>query len=538
MDSLRPYALADYLRLAGRHKLTIAVPAAIFVIASGLAIWQLPSMYESSIFVIVEAPQGSATADRPSIDIGRRLSTIRQQVTTRSGLEALIEKYGLYGKMQERGEPADNIVAAMRSDITIDVSSTRPDATDAFAISYRSPDPETARDVTTALADRLIAENLKAVQSEAAGEAEVLAERAGELSAELRGMETKSPWLMSIKEDAMPGAPPGGARVVAPSQEAVRAQLIDIGNIRDQQYKIRQQMDDMESRIAQQKQLVEKQKKSPMGRDTSSIGALLAKRAELQGQRENYVKTQGLTEKHPRVVALDDQIDSMNRAIAEVRRQEAGAATQTPEERELATLEFDRDKLRIELEVASRQLQRQISAPPESNRSFVGAPVPVIPRDTSSGRLAQDYMSLRQNYKEITASLQKAHLEAQVIQSGKVDRFRVIDKANLPETPVWPNRRLLVFISVLIGLAVGIVFFICLRLRKLTSMQDAADVEYYTGLPLLIMVPRIATAGEKALRARNRKIQLVLGTALGAIAVFALSKVLIIARLFELVVRR
>jgi hypothetical protein len=31
MDSLRAYILEDYLRLAGRHKLTIAVPAAIFV---------------------------------------------------------------------------------------------------------------------------------------------------------------------------------------------------------------------------------------------------------------------------------------------------------------------------------------------------------------------------------------------------------------------------------------------------------------------------------------------------------------------------
>src|SRR5262249_54486775 len=101
MDSLRPHTLSDYLRLAGRHKLTIAVPTARFVIASGIAIWQLPNVYESTTFVIVESPQGGAASDRPSIDIGRRLTTIRQQVTTRSGLEELIGKYGLYKKMRE-----------------------------------------------------------------------------------------------------------------------------------------------------------------------------------------------------------------------------------------------------------------------------------------------------------------------------------------------------------------------------------------------------------------------------------------------------
>src|SRR5262249_54281066 len=147
-----------------------------------------------------------------SIDIGRRLTTIRQQVTTRSGLEELIGKYGLYKKMREQGEPADSIVAAMRSDITIDVSSARPEATDAFGISYRTNDPEVARKVTAELADRLISDNIKAVQSEATGEVEALAARSGELSAELRVMELRSPWLMSLKDDGIPRTSEGSSR--------------------------------------------------------------------------------------------------------------------------------------------------------------------------------------------------------------------------------------------------------------------------------------------------------------------------------------
>jgi uncharacterized protein involved in exopolysaccharide biosynthesis len=539
MHSLRPYTLTDYLRLAGRHRLSILIPAAIFVIGSGIAIWQLPDAYESTTFIIVESPQSGALTDRPSIDIGRRLTTIRQQVTTRAGLLELIEKYGLYRKMQERGEPADSILAAMRSDITIDVSSARPDATDAFAISYRCPSPEIARDVTTELANRLITENVRAVQSQASGEIEALAVRSVELSAELRGMESKAGWLMSLKEEAIPGPPGTGVRPAASaSREAIRSLTNDLANLRDQQYKLRQQIRQMDGRIAEQKQIVQKQKENPLERDGSSVAALIAKRAELQGQRENYVKTQGLTERHPRVVALDDQIDSINRAIAEVRRQHATTATQTPEERELSALEFDRNKLKIESEVADRQLEREQGVAPEPHRIAARPPESLVPSDAGSARLAQDYVALRQSYKDVTARIQRARLDAEVIESGKLDRFRIIDDANRPEIPVWPNRRLLIFVSALVGLVLGLVCFLLLNLRKIRSFRDGGDVSYYTGLPLLGEIPLVTTPAERARQRRRATIKFAVGAGVAAVAVLALSKVLLISHFFELVVRR
>jgi len=537
MDPIRPRTLADYLRLARRHKLAVAAPMAIFLVASAAAIWQVPDIYESATFVIVESPQSSTTSDRPAVDVGRRLTTIRQQVMTRTGLEDLIGTFGLYPKMREHGEPTDNLVAAMRSDIAIDVTSARPDATDAFTISYRAPDPEIAREVTAALAERLIADNMQAVESQAAGEVDALRSRAGELSSQLLAMESRSPWLASLKEEGIPEAPASTERLVGPSQEAVRGRQADVANLRDQQYKLRQQIQEMERRITEQKQIVDNQKKSPIGRDGSTVGALVAKRAELQGQRETCVKTQGLTDKHPRVVALDDQIDSINRAIAEIRKQEAGAG-QTPEERELATLQFDCGRLRIDLEVAERQLQRQMGLPLEQNRPVTRRPAPVVPRDAASARLSQDYVSLRQSYRDVSSRLEKARMEAEEIQSGKVDRFRVVDKANLPKKAIWPNRRLLLFISALVSLGLGIAFLVCVTFRKLTSVQDAADVEYYTGLPLLGAVPRMTTPAEERQRAKKRRLQMLIGGAPGVVATFGLSKVLVAVHLFEFMVRR
>jgi len=419
------------------------------------------------------------------------------------------------------------------------VSSARPDATDAFAISYRAPNPEIARDVTTELANRLITDNMRAVQSQAAGEIEALAARSGELSAELRSMESKAPWLVSLKEDAIPGPLEAGLRPAGGvSRETIRAHATDLASLRDQQYKLRQQVREMDGRISEQRHVVQQQKGNPVGRDGSAIGGLIAKRAELQGQRDNYVRAQGLTEKHPRVVALDDQIDAVNRAIAEVRRQEASAVTQTPEERELSALEFDRNKLKIESEVLDRQLDREQGALPEPNRASARVPDSAFPRDAGSARLAQDYIGLRQSYKEVTARIQKARLEAEVIESGKVDRFRIIDDANLPEIPAWPNRRLLIFVSALVGLALGLVSFLLMNLGKIRSLRDAQDVAYYTGLPLLGEIPGMTTPAGQALERKRRKLRFAAGAAVAVIAVLALSKVLLLAHFFELVLRR
>ena len=534
MDSLRPRTLVEYLRMALRRKMLILVPAFAFALASAVAIKRLPNLYQSSTFILVEAPAAEASVSHLPIDLSRRLNTVRQQVASRTTLAGLIQKYGLYPDMVQRGLPADVIVAAMRSDIDVQVSSSRPDATDAFTISYRAKDPQTAQTVTLELADMLIAENVRAMQSEVSGEADVLDRRARELTEQLHGMELKSPWLISLKEDS-PVIPQPAGHAAGPSKEAVRTQEMAVGNIRDQQYKLQQQIADLDQRISAERQLVDRQKKSSIPQDNPTLGALIAKRAELQGLRDNYINNQGLTAKHPKVVTIDEQIQAVNRAIGDLRKQGAGAVVQTPEERELATLEMDRNRLKIELDVAGRELARQSSLPPivvgtSGDAMAAGS----IPHDAASARLAQDYLGLKQTYKDVASKLQTAQLQTQTIESGKVERFRILDRANVPEVPVWPDRRLLFAAAVVMGLLVGLCFWIAVDSRRLTSLQDAKDVEYYTGLPMLGAIPRTLSGTDRKRETRKTRIRLALGAVGVAAFTAVLAKALMFSHLFEL----
>ncbi|HLG16582.1 MAG TPA: Wzz/FepE/Etk N-terminal domain-containing protein [Blastocatellia bacterium] len=542
MESIRPRNLSDYLRVAKRRKLAIIIPALVVTIASAIAIKRLPDLYESSTFIIVESPQGEGPSESAPLDLPRRLATIQQQVTSRTRLEGIIQNYGLYRDSIEKGTRIDDVITRMRADILVDVKSSREHETNAFTISYRAADPQTAQNVTAELANQLIASNVEAMQSQASGEADVLHQRASELSSQLHDFEMRAPWLLSLKEDT-PIAPvvtsSGGGSAAAARAEALRTQQLTVEGIKDRQYTLQQQLVDLDRRIAEQRQIVDQQKKSGGLRDNPTYAALIAKRAELQGQRDNLVNRQELTDKHPRVIAINDQIAAIDRQLAELRQQESATASQTPEMRELRTLESDRNRVKTELDVVARAIDRQVANPPlPPPVTGSAAPASPVPRDAGAARLAQDYLSLKKNYNEIIGKLQSVELKRQTIDSAKVDQFRVLDQANLPQLPVWPNRRLFGLAAVAVGLAVGACFAFIIEFRRFASLQDARDVEYYSHLPLLAAIPKTMTARERRVERVKTQLRLALGSAIAVGATFALTKLLIITNVFALIGRR
>src|SRR5258708_6118193 len=124
MESVRPRNLTDYLRAARRRRLIIIVSACVVAAAGFIAIKRMPDLYESSTFIIVESPNAESSSDHgaTSIDLPRRLATIRQQVTSRTRLEGIIAKYRLYQDSIDRGARLDDIIAGMRTSIDVEVN--------------------------------------------------------------------------------------------------------------------------------------------------------------------------------------------------------------------------------------------------------------------------------------------------------------------------------------------------------------------------------------------------------------------------------
>ena len=145
--------------------------------------------------------------------------------------------------------------------------------------------------------------------------------------------------------------------------------------------------------------MVEQQKKGSNLRDNPTYAALIARRTELEGQRDTLINRQELTEKHPRVAAIIDQIAAINRQIDELRQQDSQQANQSPEGRELRSLESERNRLKLELEITNRELARRSTVA----TTVAPTPAPAPSRDSAASPAAQAYFGLKRSYEETLA---------------------------------------------------------------------------------------------------------------------------------------
>jgi capsular polysaccharide biosynthesis protein len=76
------------------------------------------------------------------------------------------------------------------------------------------------------------------------------------------------------------------------------------------------------------------------------------------------------------------------------------------------------------------------------------------------------------------------------------EQFSVLDPANFPDKPSFPNRPLFVLGGLGGGLGLGLGLAFLLEMKD-TSVKTERDVEFSLHLPVLAMVPEIEPASEK-----------------------------------------
>ena len=108
----------------------------------------LPEVYSSAATVLIERQQIPQELVRATVtsSLQIRLHTISQEILSRSRLEALISRFGLYTDAQEKGEPMEVIIERMRNDISLGLRGAErrrgARTTVAFSIGFSGREPE------------------------------------------------------------------------------------------------------------------------------------------------------------------------------------------------------------------------------------------------------------------------------------------------------------------------------------------------------------------------------------------------------------
>ncbi len=276
------------------------------------------------------------------------------------------------------------------------------------------------------------------------------------------------------------------AGTVIPSGTPPSAVLARVKTLYEQKTEIEQNLDALRAEhdnlVLQLERAPEFVENTVVQDQSEHIGVIRGKLGNLEIERAKMLET--MTEKHPHVAAIDKHIQNLKETL----RNSSGLET--------SRIERVRNPLHEDLQSRLSRVQAKLSG--EQRRyDSIGkmfeyyyeeakqVPEIVIKHSKLMGELHEDSAMLRnlRNRKK-GASITRA-LE---IESQRGTRFEKRDPTLVPLTPHKPNRRILMLLGLILGMAGAAVtlFFVEYADR---SIRGINDIKRHLGLPLLGTIP-------------------------------------------------
>lgn len=211
--------------------------------------------------------------------------------------------------------------------------------------------------------------------------------------------------------------------------------------------------------------------------DNRTVQAYNTQLAKLESERISYLDK--YTEKHPRMIELNDQIAELKTKIAEETRKVA--ALQAPSDN-LVHQRLVAEKFQSEGElIVARQkaaiLEEVIG---QNNRDLEQLPAV----EKGYIKVARDAQVANELYVMLAKRLEESKV-AEVMQPNNV---QVVDEPTLPERPIFPRKGRTLALAALLGLLLSSAFTVVRELMNRT-IRTEDDVKNYLALPVMGAIP-------------------------------------------------
>jgi polysaccharide biosynthesis transport protein len=499
------------------HKWWIIVS---FIVGTSIALIysrSLPPLYRSSIMILVEPQRIPITYVTSTVTstVQERLSTISQQILSRTNLEKIIAQYNLYqihgqnrnyvtpfekiarqvrdltdiditdvvgqfGLFDYRKQPPlEILVEHMRKDIEIKVIGSN----NAFTVSYIGNDPTIVMNVTNTLAALFIEENLKIREQQAKGTSAFLASEYMEAKWDLEKQEMV---LKKFKEQhmgALPEQMDSNLRTLDRLQVELQTINDAIKNTEDRKIFYQGQLGDFEKQLLAVK--------SGIISDTSEVS--LASRLEHLKEELRRLQAE-FNETYPDILLLKKQIRDLEEQLIQ------GNPTATSAKPAGSTgLQLVGAPLLAQIQTTKTQLQA-INSDIESLRSRQRRILTLIKdyekrvEETFGNEqklldLTRDYEMSQKVYQDLLQKRLAAKMSENLEKRQKAEQFHILDPAKVPEKPFKPDRSKIVLLGSLLSVGLGIGGILLREYLKPTYRQSE-DFHGTVNLPVLVSIPR------------------------------------------------
>ena len=495
----------ELARMIWRRKWLIVLPTVAVAVAVAWVVWRLPDVYESTTLLTVR-PASISTSVVPQLsdsDLTIRINNITQEVTSRSTLEPMIERYNLYAVERRRGASMDELVERMRTkDIKISLNTSRNEVTNGFFLSFRGPEKRVTQAVTEALASKYVSTQTKAAGEEATITREFFTEQLNQAKEKLDEIDKRRLEFMQQNINSLPNETQALIGQLAGLREEQKARISEIGRLNDQITANNKFIADLSKSNQQQTDEFIAQMTDP--KSTAAYAELIKRRAELDSGKQALL-TQ-YKPKHPDVIAVQSQIDSVQRQMDEMveehkrKVEEQRKRLEARVDPRLTSYKGENDRLSGEVKRQQSLLDKTEADIASLEQRLNGVPNSEVGLEA----INRDYQSAKAVYDQTVAQQTKAEQVADIAGRAQGESIAVIDPASLPEQPVAPKRPLLMLLGLVAGFACGVLLAAVMELPRLFTVQTAEDAEHYTGLPVLVTVPMLLTPREERnLKARR-----------------------------------
>ncbi len=511
MPEQKPFNIHDYLEMGLRRKWYIVIPLVLCVLVSFGVYKHLPKVYKATTLILVQPQRVPESYVRATItdSVAGRLSTIGQEILSRTRLEKVIQEFNLYSEVRN-DVPMEGIVEMMRHavEVKVQVSPQNERTQNSFSISFEGKDPKTVMMVTNKLASLFIEENLRVRESQAEGTAEFLSKELMEMEDRLKQKEYA---MRNFKERSMGQLPQqldANLRILERLQQQLQTTSENMRAAEDRSMLLQNQIEQLRTRGQFS---MSQRPHGDTGTGTEGIGRQGIPEDPLINELNNLKRELASAqskykESHPDVIDLKKKIANLELKVKKLFERQEAERTGTERngqegvgEESLSSFTLDPNTARL----VAQYREQYDSAVLEAKRakeeaknlkeqiSIYQKRIEDTPRrEQEIALLTRDYDLLKTNYQSLMGKKMEAQMAENLERKQQGEQFKILDPARVPVKPVKPDRNKILLMGGGIGLVagLGLAWF---RESMDQSFHAVSDLEDYLGIPVIATIPNL-----------------------------------------------